>query len=149
VAVRGRADTAADDEFPMRHRAVPLDAQRLRADYRRLPALKRLLLGYSAATFAVWCAMAVSQYCFEWQNAHHVSDLRLRDTCIAIWFPSSFGLIVLQLACIVMMVSPPRFIRDTLTPRTRIAVGSFAAIVLLTNPWAFILFTVMRGGPLS
>jgi hypothetical protein len=48
-----------------------------------------------------------------------------------------------------MMVSPPQFIREGLTSRMRIAVGSFAAVVLLTNPWAMILYVVMRGGSLS
>jgi hypothetical protein len=110
---------------------------------------RRLLYGYFAATLTSWCVMAVSQYCFEWQNAHQLPDPTLRDTCISIWFPSSFGVIVVQLACIAMMVSPPQFIRDGLTSQTRIAVGSFAVIVLLTNPWTMIFYVVMRGGSLS
>jgi hypothetical protein len=73
--------------------------------------------------------MAVTQYCFEWQNAHHIPDMPLRDACISMWFLSSFGVIVLQLVCIV--------------------VGSFALVVLLTNPWVLILYIVMSGGTLS
>jgi hypothetical protein len=110
---------------------------------------RRFLYGYFAATLISWCVMAASQYCFEWQNAHQLSDPKLRDTCISIWLPSSFGVVALQLACIAMMVSPPQFIREGLTSRMRIAVGSFAAVVLLTNPWAMILYVVMRGGSLS
>ena len=109
----------------------------------------RFLRGYFAATLMLWSIMAATQFCFEWQNAHHVSDLRLRDTCIAIWYPSSFGIIVLQLSCIAMMVWPPAFIRDGLTSRIRIAVGAFAAIVLLANPWTVILYIVLSGGTLS
>jgi hypothetical protein len=93
--------------------------------------------------------MVVTQFCFEWQNAHQIPDMGLRDGCIAIWFVSSFGVIVLQLACIATMAFPPRFIRDDLTSRIRIAVGVFAVIVLLTNPWTAILFIVMSGGTLS
>lgn len=54
-----------------------------------------------------------------------------------------------QLARIAMMVSPPQFIRDGLTSLMRIAVGSVAVVVLLTNPWTVILYVVMRGGSLS
>jgi hypothetical protein len=93
--------------------------------------------------------MAVTQYCFEWQNAHQIPDMSLRDTCISTWFLSSFGVIVLQLACIAMMAFPPQFIRDGLTPHIRFAVGAFALLVLLTNPWVFILYIVMSGGTLS
>jgi hypothetical protein len=110
---------------------------------------RRFLRGYFAATLVLWCVMAVSQYCFEWQNAHHVSDLRLRDTCISIWFPTSFGVIAVQLACIAMMVVPPQVIRDGLTSRIRVAVSSFAVIVLLTNPWTVILYIILSGGTLS
>ena len=110
---------------------------------------RRFLYGYFAATFTLWSVMVVTQFCFEWQNAHQISNMGLRDVCIAIWFVSSFGVIVLQLACIATMAFPPRFIRDDLTSRIRIAVGSFAVIVLLTNPWTAILFIVMRGGTLG
>lgn len=110
---------------------------------------RRFLYGYFAATLTSWCVMAVSQYCFEWQNAHQLSDPKLRDTCISIWLPSSFGVVALQLACMAMMVLPPQFIRGDLTLRSRIAVGLFAAGVLVTNPWTVILFTIIRGGPLS
>lgn len=65
------------------------------------------------------------------------------------WSLSSFGIIVLQLACIAMMAFPPHFIRDGLTAHIRIAVGSFALVVLLTNPWVFIQYIVMSGGTLS
>ncbi len=110
---------------------------------------RRVLYSYFAATVAVWCVMAVTQYCFEWQNAHQIPDMSLRDTCISTWFLSSFGVIVLQLACIAMMAFPPQFIRDGLTPHIRFAVGAFALLVLLTNPWVFILYIVMSGGTLS
>lgn len=93
--------------------------------------------------------MMVTQFCFEWQNTHQIPNMGLRDVCISIWSVSSWGVIVLQLACIAMMAFPPRFIRDDLTSRIRIAVASFAIIVLLTNPWAAILYVVMRGGTLG
>lgn len=93
--------------------------------------------------------MAVTQHCFEWQNAHQIPDMALRDTCISMWSLSSLGVIVLQLACIAMMAFPPQFIRDGLTPSIRLAVGAFALLVLLTNPWALILYIVMSGGTLS
>ena len=93
--------------------------------------------------------MVVTQFCFEWQNAHQIPDIGLRDVCIAIWYVSSFGVIVLQLAGIATMAFPPRFIRDDLTSRIRIAVGVFAVIVLLTNPWTVILFILISGGTLS
>jgi len=93
--------------------------------------------------------MVVTQFCFEWQNTHQIPNMGLRDVCIAIWSVSSVGVVVLQLACIAMMAFPPRFIRDDLTSRMRIAVASFAVIVLLTNPWTAILFVVMRGGTLG
>src|SRR5262245_4642858 len=110
---------------------------------------RRFLYGYFVATLTSWCAMAATQYCFEWQNAHQISDMRLRDGCISIWYLSSFGAIFLQLACIAMMTFPPRFIQENLTTRARIALGSFALVVLLTNPWVFILYIVMSGGTLS
>jgi hypothetical protein len=110
---------------------------------------RRFLFGYLAATFTLWCVMMVSQFCYEWQNAHQIPDMRLRDVCIEIWSVSSFGVILLQLACIAMMAFPPRLVRHDLTTRIRIAVASFAVIVLLTNPWTVILFVVMRGGTLG
>ena len=110
---------------------------------------RRFLYGYFAATFTLWSVMVVTQFCFEWQNAHQIPDMGLRDVCIAIWYVSSFGVIVLQLAGIATMAFPPRFIRDDLTSRIRIAVGVFAVIVLLTNPWTVILFILMSGGTLS
>ena len=110
---------------------------------------RRFLYGYFAATFIVWCVMVVTQFCFEWQNTHHTSNMGLRDVCIAIWSVSSFAVIVLQFACIAMLAFPPRFVRDGLTFGIRIAVGSFALIVLLTNPWTAILFVTMRGGTLG
>jgi hypothetical protein len=110
---------------------------------------KRFLYGYFAATITVWCVMVVTEFCFEWQNTHQIPDMGLRDVCIAIWSVSSFAVIMLQVACIAVMTFPPRFIQDGLTSRIRIAVDSFAIIVLLTNPWTAILFIVMRGGTLG
>ncbi len=108
-----------------------------------------MLYSYFAATVAAWCVMTATQHCFEWQNSHHTPDMSLRDTCISMWSLSSFGVIVLQLACIAMMAFPPRLIRDGLTIQIRMAVGCFAFVVLLTNPWVFILYIVMSGGTLS
>ena len=110
---------------------------------------RRFLYGYFAATFTLWSVMVVTQFCFEWQNAHQIPNMGLRDVCIAIWSVSSIGVIMLQLACIATMAVPPRFIRDDLGSRIRIAVGLFAVIVLLTNPWTEILFVVTRGGTLG
>src|SRR5262245_18622525 len=110
---------------------------------------RRFLFGYLAGTFTLWCVMVVTQFCFEWQNTHQIPDMRLRDSCIEIWVVSSFGVILLQLASIAMMAFPPRLVRHDLTSRIRIAVASFAVIVLLTNPWAAILFAIMRGGALG
>jgi hypothetical protein len=110
---------------------------------------RRFLVGYFAATFTLWCVMVVSQFCFEWQNGPQIPDMRLRDVCIQIWFVSSCGVILLQLACIAMMAFPPGLVRQDLTSRIRIAVASFAVIVLLTNPWTTILFVIMRGGTLG
>jgi hypothetical protein len=93
--------------------------------------------------------MMLAQVCFGWQNTHQVPNMRLRDVCIAIWTGSSVGVIVLQLACITMMAFPPPFIRDNFPSRMRIAVASFAVIVLLTHPWTAILVLLMRGGTLS
>ena len=93
--------------------------------------------------------MAVTQSCFEWQNTHQLPDMRTRDLCLGIWFVSSFAIMVLQLACIALMAYPPRFVQGDLTSSTRVAVGSFAVIVLLTNPWTSIVLTVMLGGTLS
>ena len=110
---------------------------------------RRFLYGYFAATFTLWSVMVVTQFCFEWQNAHQLPDMGLRDGCIAMWFVSSFGVIGLQLACIGTMVFPPQIVRDDLTSRIRMAVGVCAVIVLLTNPWTAILFILMSGGTLS
>lgn len=110
---------------------------------------KRFLFGYFGATVIVWCVMVITQFCFEWQNSHLTSDMGLRDVCLEIWSVSSVGVILLQFACIALMIFPPRFIQDGLTPRIRMAIASFAVIVLLTNPWTMILFVVMRGGTLS
>jgi hypothetical protein len=90
-----------------------------------------------------------AQQCWEWQNIHQIPNIGLRDTCLATWSVSSVGVIVLQLACMAMMALPPRLIRDGLTSRMRVAVASFALIVLLTNPWTEILFVIMRGGTLG
>ena len=83
--------------------------------------------------------------------AEHASipNMGRRDVCLAIWTVSSVGVVVLQLGCIAMMAFPLRFLRDDLTSRMRMAVASFAVIVLLTNPWTAILFVVMRGRALS
>ena len=110
---------------------------------------RRFFYGYFVATFTLWSVMVVTQFCFEWQNAHQSPDMALRDVCISIWYVSSFGVIVLQLACMATMAFPPRFIREGLTSLIRIAVGVFAVIVLLTNPWTVILFILMSGGTLS
>jgi len=113
------------------------------------PLWRRFLYGYLAATVILWSFMVVTQFCFEWQNAHQIPNMGLRDACIPMWFLSSAGVIVLQLACLATLAFPPRFIRDDLTARSRIAVAVFAVIVLLTNPWTTILFVVMRGGTLG
>ena len=110
---------------------------------------RRFLFGYLAATITLWCVMVVSESCFEWQNAHQIADMRLRDVCIEIWSVSSFGVILLQLICIALMAFPPRLLRHDLSSRNRIVIVLFAVIVLLTNPWTAILFIVMRGGTLG
>jgi hypothetical protein len=110
---------------------------------------KPLLYGYLAATVTAWCVTVIAQSCFEWQNAHQIPNMGLRDACITTWSVSSVGVIVLQLAGLATMAFPPRFIRDGLTSRTRIAVAVFAVIVLVTSPWTAILFVVMRGGTLG
>jgi hypothetical protein len=104
---------------------------------------------YFGATFTVWSVMFATQQCWEWQNIHQIPNMGLRDKCLASWSVSSVGVILLQLACIVMMAFPPRFIRDEVTSRMRVAIASFAVIVLLANPWTEILFVVMRGGTLG
>lgn len=110
---------------------------------------RRFLFGYFAATFTLWCVMVVTQFCFEWQNTHQIPNMRLRDVCVDLWFVGSLGVILLQLACMAVMAFPQRLVRHDLTSRSRIAVASFALIVLLTNPWAAILFVMMRGGTLG
>jgi hypothetical protein len=112
-------------------------------------ARRRFVYGYFATTFAFWCVMVVTQFGFEWQNTHQIPNMWLRDVCIVIWTVSSFGVIALQLACLAMMAFPPVFIRGGLTSGIRITVAFFAVIVLLTNPWAAILFVVLRGGTLG
>jgi hypothetical protein len=110
---------------------------------------RRFGYGYFATTFIVWCVMVVTQFGFEWQNTHQLPNMWLRDVCTEIWFVSSLGIIALQLACLAMMAFPPGFIRGGLTSGIRITVACFAVIVLLTNPWAAILYVVMRGGTLD
>jgi hypothetical protein len=110
---------------------------------------KRFLYGYFAATVTAWCVTVIAESCFEWQNAHQIPSMGLRDACITIWSVSSVGVIVLQLAGLAAMAFPPRTIRDGLTSRARLAVALFAIVLLLTSPWAFILLVVLRGGTLG
>ena len=64
-----------------------------------------VLLMYVAVTVALWFAVYFSERCWNWENAHLTGDLSRRDTCLAIWWPSTLVLITTMVFALVVLIT--------------------------------------------
>jgi hypothetical protein len=61
-------------------------------------------LTYAGVTFALLVAISVSGWCWGTENMSGLANLRLRDTCLAIWALSGVLLGLSQIAFLVIAV---------------------------------------------
>ena len=57
---------------------------------------------YAGVTAVLILAVAVSQWCFRWQNTTGLTYMALRDVCLAVWAVSGILLAVSQVAFVVL-----------------------------------------------